>query len=265
MKSPFPGMDPYLESRWGDVHTTLCGEIRTTLQPLLPVGLRARAQQDVILEDAIGEDWQKLESDTAVVETGEAARRSSPGAAVATVEPVIVRYIPEVERNRWVEIIDTTAGNRVVTVIEILSPGNKLSGGLNRRYRQKLARYVEAGVNVVEIDLLRSSRERLAVRTEELPPDRRATYLTCLRRAAKPFQWEVYPMPLRVPLPTIPVPCRETEPDVPLALQPLIDRIYVEGGHDDSDYRRPPNPPWDTAEADWANELIRRHYVSRPG
>src|SRR5207248_5881448 len=50
MKSPFPGMDPYLESRWSDVHTALCTGIRTALQPRLPRGLRARAQQDVLLE-----------------------------------------------------------------------------------------------------------------------------------------------------------------------------------------------------------------------
>ena len=101
-------------------------------------------------------------------------------------------------------------------------------------------------------------RERLAVRTEELPPDRRAAYLTCVCRAAQPLQWEAYPMPLRAALPTVPVPCREAEPDVPLALQPLIDRIYVEGGHDDIDYRRPPNPPWDAADAAWADRLVRQ-------
>ena len=35
MKSPFPGMDPYLEQRWRDLHTRLvhysCDEIQTRL------------------------------------------------------------------------------------------------------------------------------------------------------------------------------------------------------------------------------------------
>jgi hypothetical protein len=257
MKSPFPGMDPYLEARWGDVHTALCIEIRSSLQPRLPKALRARAQQDVLLEESgdNGEN-QRFEADIAVVETGEASRRSSSGAALATVEPVVIRHIPELERNRWVEIIDITAGNRVVTAIEILSPGNKLSGGLNKRYRQEIARYIEAGVNVVEIDLLRSSRERLAIPRDELPPDRREAYFTCICRASDPFQWEVYPMALRLPLPTVPIPCRETDDDVPLPLQPLIDQIYREGGHDDIDYSKPPNPPFGEEDAAWASERV---------
>ena len=41
--SPFPGMDPYLESRWSDVHVKLIGFIGEALQPLLPPALRARS------------------------------------------------------------------------------------------------------------------------------------------------------------------------------------------------------------------------------
>jgi len=36
MKSPFPVMDPYLEGRWGGVHTALRIGIRSALQPVLP-------------------------------------------------------------------------------------------------------------------------------------------------------------------------------------------------------------------------------------
>jgi hypothetical protein len=51
MKSPFPGMDPYLESRWSNVHHTLLTFIKMELQPLLPPGLRARTQERILLED----------------------------------------------------------------------------------------------------------------------------------------------------------------------------------------------------------------------
>jgi hypothetical protein len=257
MKSPFPGMDPYLESRWGDVHTALCIGIRSALQPVLPYGLRARAQQDVLVEDETQPDRdQRFESDIAVVGTGPRVRRVVPGASIATVEPVVVRHIPVVRRSRWVEIIDTSAGGRVVTAIEIVSPGNKRSGRLNRLYRRKLNTYIKAGVNVVEIDLLRSSRVRLPVRREALPPDRRAVYLTSVCRSDDPSQWIVYPMPLREPLPTIPIPCRAEDSDVPLSLQPLIDQIYREGGHDDIDYRKPPEPRFDADDSEWAAALI---------
>lgn len=242
MRSPFPGMDPYLESRWGDVHTALCIGIRSALQPVLPSGLRARAQQEI-----------------AVVQTGAAAAHAAAGASIATVEPIVVRHVAAVRRSRWVEIIDTTAGGRVVTAIEILSPGNKRLGRLNRLYLRKLNTYIEAGVNIVEIDLLRSSRVRLPVRRESLPSDRREVYLTCICRASDPSEWIVYPMPLRQPLPTIPIPCRPADSDVPLSLQPLIDQIYREGGHDDIDYSKPPEPPFGADDAAWAAGLLKAH------
>ena len=36
MKSPFPGMDPFLERHWEDVHTRLIGYIADALQPHQP-------------------------------------------------------------------------------------------------------------------------------------------------------------------------------------------------------------------------------------
>ena len=64
-------------------------------------------------------------------------------------------------------------------------------------------------------------------------------------------------MPLRQPLPTVPIPCRPADSDVPLSLQPLIDQIYREGGHDDIDYRKPPEPPFDAGDAAWAVALTQ--------
>lgn len=250
-------MDPYLERRWGDVHLRLCHHVSAALQPILPAGLRARGQERIILETIGGERLQSFEADGLVLQSSRRASGVQEASEVATVAPVFVRHIPRIVRDRWVQIIDTRDRNRLITAIEILSPGNKAAGKLNRRYRRKLERYEEAGVNVVEIDLLRSSRKRLEVKTEELPAAKRAAYLTCVQRATDPETWAVYPMPLREPLPVVPIPCRETDPDVPLALQPLIERIYVEGGHDDIDYTRPASPPVAGADEAWAAELIR--------
>ena len=50
MKSPFPGMDPYLVRHWGDVHQSAITYIRDSLQPRLPSDLRARAQERVFID-----------------------------------------------------------------------------------------------------------------------------------------------------------------------------------------------------------------------
>src|SRR4029077_2091398 len=50
MRSPFPGMDPYLEPHWGDVHQAFITYVRDSLQPQLPAHLRARMQERVYIE-----------------------------------------------------------------------------------------------------------------------------------------------------------------------------------------------------------------------
>src|SRR5256885_6518067 len=50
VKSPFPGMDPYLEARWGDVHQSLITYARDALQPNLPPDLRARVEERVFVQ-----------------------------------------------------------------------------------------------------------------------------------------------------------------------------------------------------------------------
>ena len=50
MKSPFPGMDSYLERHWGDVHQRIVTYARDWLQSRLPGDLRARMQERVYIE-----------------------------------------------------------------------------------------------------------------------------------------------------------------------------------------------------------------------
>ena len=45
MKSPFPGMDPYLERYWGDIHTSLIVYARNQLNAQLPDDLQARVEE----------------------------------------------------------------------------------------------------------------------------------------------------------------------------------------------------------------------------
>ena len=48
MPSPFPGMDPYLEQHWGDVHSSLVIYARNQLQKVLPRDLRARVEEHLL-------------------------------------------------------------------------------------------------------------------------------------------------------------------------------------------------------------------------
>jgi hypothetical protein len=257
LKSPFPGMDPYLEARWPNVHTTLIAAIQEALQPALPAGLRARAEERVLLEGP-ADDLRRYRSDVAVIETNRNVGPLMTSPSFATVDPVFIEFHDATEVERWVQIIDTTAGNRIVTAIEVLSPGNKAPGHLNALYCRKLHDYQRGHVSVVEIDLLRRpSRHRLLIRSDDLPASRRTPYLVCVRKAWQPASWAAYPLALRDPLATIPVPLREDDAEVPLDLQRLVEHAYVAGGHDDIDYSVLPEPPLEGEDAAWAVQVIR--------
>ena len=264
MKSPFPGMDPYLELRWGDVHSSLVTLITEAIQPLLPSDLRARGEERILLEDT-QEKWKAHSAaiyrpDVAIIDLG---RASSPNpapssGATATAEPIRIHYQRDPEIDRFVHIIDIRNDNRIVTSVEILSASNKRPGPMNKDYREKLTDYERAQINIVEIDLLRTpSRDHLAVTDADIPPQRRGAYLVCVYDVRQPDDWLAYPISLRTAIPAIPIPLRAKDAPVTLSLQPLIERAYTIGGHDDIDYRKDPVPPLSPEDAAWADGLLR--------
>ncbi len=58
------------------------------------------------------------------------------------------------------------------------------------------------------------------------------------------------------PLSAICIPLRQSDPDVTLNLQSLIDQCYENGGYDTIDYHQPPVPPLDPDAAAWAEKWL---------
>lgn len=258
MPSPFPGMDPYLEQFWGDVHASLVLYIRDQLQPNLPATLRARVEERVFVEAPTGLR-RYVAPDVRVVQRGRGKGAAASAAGVAVAEPVVIPLPDEPVTQGYVEIIDVASGKKVITVIEVLSPANKLPGPGQEQYLQKQREVLAGGVNLVEIDLLRRGQRIAALPADQVPPDLRTPYLVVVRRATNPLAAELYALPLRQRLPAIKVPLRKKDADVPLDLQALIAQCYQNGGYDaDIDYRAEADPPLEADEAEWADELLRR-------
>ena len=55
MKNPFPGMNPYLQERWGDFHTSFTVALRDALNQSLPGDLEARVEESITVDI---EEWQ---------------------------------------------------------------------------------------------------------------------------------------------------------------------------------------------------------------
>ena len=61
MKSPFPGMDPYLERYWGDVHAKLMVYACDQINECLPKDLLARVEETVYVDADDGDSrWFTL-------------------------------------------------------------------------------------------------------------------------------------------------------------------------------------------------------------
>jgi Protein of unknown function (DUF4058) len=270
MKSPFPGMDPYLERHWGDVHQSVTTYIRDWLQSRLPSDLRARMQERVFIElpDArralYYPDVRVVERPGLAPSAGTAIAVAEPPSAKDAAngdsdvdEPLLIHLDIEPATEGYVEIIDVKSGHRVVTAIEVLSPTNKRPGEGQRLYLQKREDQQSAGVNTVEIDLLRGGTRILMIASEQIPPSHRTAYQVCVWRGSRPNRVEVYRASLRARLPVVAIPLRPADRDIPLELQAIFDQCYRNGGYDDVDYRVEPDPPLSAEDAAWADTLLR--------
>ena len=253
MKSPFPGMDPYLERHWEDVHTALIGYIRDALQPQLSEDLIARMEEKVYVEDE--SDSRLRRPDVRIVEFQTPWQPAAGEAATAVLdEPMLLEPVGDPIRERSVLIYDA-AGNRIVTAIEVLSPWNKKPGKDLQKYLEKRDKYVNSEMNLVEIDLIRTGDWTEMIGPYLIPETARTTYRVTVTQPelSGPLH---YPISIRAKLPTIKVPLRRQDAPAKLNLQELIDKAYTMGRYDRIDYCRPCTPPFVGPEEQWAGEIL---------
>ena len=260
MASPFPGMDPYLErpGEWAQFHKALIYAAAAQLTARLPRHYRASFEEDLYLHEPSADERRRfaVADDAVVLEAtpGDAGRVTMTAAAVPTTR---MRFDPPVEvSHRFLEV-RTADGKRVVSVVELLSPTNKTSG--LAKYLDKREGLRSAGVNLLQVDLLRGTGPRL------LPGDTPShDYDAMLARADGGGEAEVWLWGLRDTIPRLPVPLAEGDADATLDLRAAADRVYDELGLARFIYARPPEPPLTDADAAWAAGLLRDAGVEVP-
>ncbi len=256
-ENPFPGINPWMQLRWPDVHTRLIAYVCDSLAGALPDDLSVSAEESVSLSDEVDDGKKRYAADLAVRDTGSRSWitpwDAEDAGGVAVAEPLVLDENPH--PSRWVEIADTKG--RLITVIEVLSPVNKEAG--RQAYLTKVQRLRGMGVSVVEIDLIRGGAHSVAVEPSRLPASTEECSIICVSRdvSLDNRRHEVYLTPLTQALPGIRIPLRRGERDTALAVQPLVDRCYTMGRYWQSHYTVPPEPPLSPALADWAAERLR--------
>jgi Protein of unknown function (DUF4058) len=209
--NPFPGMNPFMETRWPGVHLRLIALMLDELGGELPADLVADGEVRV----DVGPSERSYRPGISVIEPGEEWKHGLPPRW--SPEPNGGRFVadrPEIVNLndhplRWIEI--RTEGGELVTVIELISRAKREEGC--KAYTDKRDNLLAAGVNVVEVDLLRTGKDVVNLCHEylHLARARGEGSIVCVTRPVLPNQREVYYAPLRQRLPVIRVPLRVTD------------------------------------------------------
>ncbi len=258
MPSPFPGMDPFLEAHWGDVHARLSVYACDLLQQRLPVGLVASVEEYVVLSsEESDEAWskpQRWRPDVSVNEQESAVALIEPETALLDADqPVIVDAEPQTMRE--VRILDSQS--RLVTSIEFLSPSNKIGEDERHAFRRKQNDLLASGVNLVEVDLILGGGWTIHPSQVETPLECQGPYRISVTRVRYPHRIECYLTNLRNLLPRIRIPLRRGETDIVLDLQELITLAYERGAyHRRLNYANAPRPKLSPEDDAWMTGLL---------
>jgi hypothetical protein len=263
MPSPFPGMDPYLEhpAGWMGFHNALVVEMMAALNQQLMPAYYADSEERVYISTEGDPGRKAIVPDIKVIRTGKkakpvgaaAARKSSAGVAVC--EPIDVTTLIDVEIHEpYLTVIHRESG-RVVTVIEVVSPANKVAGATGREsYLGKRTAAQQAGINWVEIDLLRDGVPLFF--RDVYPPSDYYVFMSKLTGRSRSLLW---PIRIQERLPEILIPLGGNDPDAKLDLQPLLDTVYDRGPYSVKlKYKADPPPPLPPELAKWADALLRK-------
>lgn len=258
MPSPFPGIDPFLESQeWEDFHTSFLVTFREVLLTRLPPHYSAGVEKSVYLVRDEDDSVFGIRVPDAHIATAERPSFAPPlsqevAGGTALIATPTTLTLPTTRRIRQTRLrILKKDSQQVVTVIELLSPWNKTGEG-RAEYLAKREEVLASDAHLVELDFLRGGW-RLPTR-ESLPP---ADYYAFVCRREQRPKVDVFSWGLREPLPSIPIPLSNSDPDCRLPLQEVFTTTYERSGYQRSlRYGGELSPPLDEADRRWVSEIL---------
>ncbi len=252
IRSPFPGMDPYLEdpARWPDFHARLVPSLGDAIVAAVAPNYLVTIEERVyIAEEGENEGW--VRPGLALISPRSLGGAAAP--AVVAVEdeieaPFVVPDLRYEEHREIYLVVKLRQTHEVVTVIELLSPTNKRPSGRGRdEYLSKREQVLHTRTSLVELDLLRAG-----ARVPMAKPLPAGDYYVLVHRAWRKPMCDVFPFTVRDALPPIPIPLRGRE-QVRIGLQPIFESCYARARYELLlDYSRPAEPPLSSEDAAWA-------------
>ncbi|AWM41375.1 hypothetical protein GobsT_75900 [Gemmata obscuriglobus] len=225
MPSPFPGMDPYLETPklWPAFQHQLLACLYQILLPGLVDRYRARV-----------------------------------GTRTYTSEmPLFTSIVREEFAEEFIEIRNRSDG-KLVTLLEVVCPANKTTPAGRAAYLHARQQALAQRAGVVEIDIVLQGKPLLTYSRDGLPE---YDYAVTVTRSNAPDRYEIYTATLQKKLPKFKLPLAADDRDALLDLQAAFGRAYDLGSFAGQiDYKSPPPPdvPLSSAHRTWTEDLFKQ-------
>ena len=254
--NPFPGMNPYLEQPrfWPGVHNDLIAQMRTSLGPQLPPQYRMEINERLELDVALPVDDEAPRD--IIPDLSITTERTDAGGVLVAEPPVpeggVLVQTPAPVRVTFLEVRQAP-DDRVVTVVEILSPSNKAPGSGRTDYIRKREDTLASPVNLVEIDLLRGG-EPMPL-TTPVPP---CHYRILVSRERWRPSARLFPFSVKNAIPKFPLPLLEGDAKIEADIGPLLASMHHTARYNLAvNYDRPPpGPALDVETLKWVEAQV---------
>ena len=256
MENPFPGMNPFMElpARWQSFHHRFITYLADSIDSVLPNDYSADFGERVY----VSTPPKGMYPDVFVVKHAQKKKARRGTSAVLEADPPLqVEYWAEQIREPFIEIRMGPDPGKLICVIELLSPANKMQGKGRRLYLRKQARLLRSMTHLLEIDFLRAGDHTVAVQRDGLP-ENGWDYVVCLHRGRSLTKFDCWPISLQECLPCIPVPLSSDDADVVVDLQAAVNRCCESATGRRIDYTKPCPPPLSKKNAKWVDDFLRK-------
>jgi hypothetical protein len=182
--------------------------------------------------------------------------RARVGQRTYVTEQVLFTSITrEQHQEEYIEIRQRT-DSRLVTLVDVVSPANKMTTVGRPAYLDKRREAKTHGAGLVEIDLVLQGQPTLDYSRDGLPD---WDYAVTVTRATQPERYEIYTATLQKRLPRFRLPLATDDRDTVLDLQAAFVRCYEQGGFESKiAYQRDPVTTMTDDDRKWLDELLKQ-------
>jgi hypothetical protein len=172
-----------------------------------------------------------------------------------TEQALFTSVVRDEHHEDYIEIRQRNDG-RLVTLVEVVSPANKMTAAGRSAYLDKRKEGKHANANLVELDLVLQGQPTLEYSRDGLPD---WDYAVTVTRSTQPERYEIYTATLQKRLPRFRLPLAPDDRDTVLDLHTAFSRCYDQAGFGAKiDYTRDPPTSLAPEDRQWLNEVLRQ-------